>query len=1002
MPGPSDVLEITPGFAPEDASTKGSSPPAAPPSTEPVPAPVPASDPLNVEGKRVVVHWPQYGWFAGICDGWRVNTRGDYEHHIEYDDEHNTWSYKDTHRWHSLSKVEWRYEDANDAPALPPRQVPPVGTPTPDAPGTDAPADGVAPVVNNLPTSYSGPTPNQWTRPAPGQMDPLKEPARPQRERRPVDRLAFSVGALAAEHVLAADCGYDTRSPRLAGAALQIDMDVGASRLHARALESFTPTDGLSSSSSLAMAAFADATHAPLMAGWSHEECTSISTADDYADHISAAYSSLEDVAKRAVCLALDYDDISYELGSTSPQACMARELYAAAAFGAASVGVQVTPIEPTYTCDGGEHRLADIFDSKFDNCTVTFAHGDAADFAVAGLAKKKSTPDILTQREMSGREWDEPKSLEVAKLERRGAMIWVPADDPSVCNFTPVDTMFAGRIKRAADLSVAELKARCVFRGDIDIKVNHLDCNQVYAPTSRNSSSMAVDAVSVLRQQHCIGFDFELAYLQGKQMACEQRLARPPPGFRVWDERGVEMLWLMQSPLYGQGDAGAIWNRTFTNYAESGRRDSTNSSAWSSDMVCDKSTGPGFDRCDQEPCIYSKEVGRNASRCTLPLYVDDGHYYFDPTPEARRAKECDVAKFNSQFKIKWGEEDQEEDYFLGANRYRPSREVTCVTAKTYITKMINEYCGGDVNPCEKYPAAWSYMPATDELVKAYEEAVLLRAPADQELTKRYGKLFGSLIHAVKYRPDIAAAIGLAGTCLTFPTERLYRCLVHILVYLGRTASLGTWFTNHAADKGLRVFADANWGVTRSVTGFVILLAGAAIAHASRRQHCISMSSCESELIALADCAIELLHVSALLRFIGYSHEGGIDVATDNQAAYDLCHRFSSAQHTRHIDRKLFKMRELRGAGVVTVRKVPTDDNPADLFTKILTRVPFERHRKTVLGLPGDTGVEYGARARGIERKAKAAAGRNSDAARRGGSSAAPSGEGATEGAGAP
>ena len=135
----------------------------------------------------------------------------------------------------------------------------------------------------------------------------------------------------------------------------------------------------------------------------------------------------------------------------------------------------------------------------------------------------------------------------------------------------------------------------------------------------------MAVDAVSVPRQQHCIGFDFELAYLQGKQMACEQRLARPPPGFRVWDERGVEMLWLMQSPLYSQGDAGAIWNRTFTNYAESGRRDSTNSSAWSSDMVCDKSTGPGFDRCDQEPCIYSKEVGRNASRCTLPLYVDDG-----------------------------------------------------------------------------------------------------------------------------------------------------------------------------------------------------------------------------------------------------------------------------------------------------------------------------------------------------------------------------------------
>ena len=31
-------------------------------------------------------------------------------------------------------------------------------------------------------------------------------------------------------------------------------------------------------------------------------------------------------------------------------------------------------------------------------------------------------------------------------------------------------------------------------------------------------------------------------------------------------------------------------------------------------------------------------------------------------------------------------------------------------------------------------------------------------------------------------------------------------------------------------------------------------------------------------------------------------------VFTDNKAAYDLCHRFTSAQNTKHIDRKLYKM----------------------------------------------------------------------------------------------
>ena len=54
----------------------------------------------------------------------------------------------------------------------------------------------------------------------------------------------------------------------------------------------------------------------------------------------------------------------------------------------------------------------------------------------------------------------------------------------------------------------------------------------------------------------------------------------------------------------------------------------------------------------------------------------------------------------------------------------------------------------------------------------------------------------------------------------------------------------------------------------------------------------------------------------------------------------------------------MYKMRELRGAGMVTVKHLPTDLNTADLFTKILSRPVFERHRKTVLNTPGGEGVD--------------------------------------------
>ena len=41
----------------------------------------------------------------------------------------------------------------------------------------------------------------------------------------------------------------------------------------------------------------------------------------------------------------------------------------------------------------------------------------------------------------------------------------------------------------------------------------------------------------------------------------------------------------------------------------------------------------------------------------------------------------------------------------------------------------------------------------------------------------------------------------------------------------------------------------------------------------------------------------------------------------------------------------------MRGAGIVKVQYIPTDENTADLFTKVLKRQPFEKHRKVVLNL---------------------------------------------------
>ena len=81
-----------------------------------------------------------------------------------------------------------------------------------------------------------------------------------------------------------------------------------------------------------------------------------------------------------------------------------------------------------------------------------------------------------------------------------------------------------------------------------------------------------------------------------------------------------------------------------------------------------------------------------------------------------------------------------------------------------------------------------------------------------------------------------------------------------------------------------------------------------------------------------------------------YTH-GPVEVGTDNKGSYDLCHREGPAAGSRHFERKVFKMRELRGKGVVKVIKVSTEDNEADIFTKPLDRPTFERHRDTLMNV---------------------------------------------------
>ena len=82
---------------------------------------------------------------------------------------------------------------------------------------------------------------------------------------------------------------------------------------------------------------------------------------------------------------------------------------------------------------------------------------------------------------------------------------------------------------------------------------------------------------------------------------------------------------------------------------------------------------------------------------------------------------------------------------------------------------------------------------------------------------------------------------------------------------------------------------------------------------------------------------------------IGIIQHGATEVGTDNSGAYNLCHRDSRGKNSRHVERKVFKMRELRHRGIVKLALIGTKDMAADMLTKPLDDKSFQRHRRTVM-----------------------------------------------------
>lgn len=114
----------------------------------------------------------------------------------------------------------------------------------------------------------------------------------------------------------------------------------------------------------------------------------------------------------------------------------------------------------------------------------------------------------------------------------------------------------------------------------------------------------------------------------------------------------------------------------------------------------------------------------------------------------------------------------------------------------------------------------------------------------------------------------------------------------------------------------------------------------------SRRQRCTAQSTTEAEFVAASEAAKEAVWLIQLL--LEFGKENKPSLLCDNQSAIALVKNPVFHQRTKHIDVRVFYIREVQEKGIINIDYISTEHQLADILTKALPTPRFEKLRENI------------------------------------------------------
>ncbi|KAE8188965.1 hypothetical protein CF336_g5867 [Tilletia laevis] len=389
-------------------------------------------------------------------------------------------------------------------------------------------------------------------------------------------------------------------------------------------------------------------------------------------------------------------------------------------------------------------------------------------------------------------------------------------------------------------------------------------------------------------------GMDVKTAYLNGELDV--DLYMKQPPGYDDGSGRACKLL----RTLYGLKQSGRYWYH----------------------KLRDRVLEAGFTQLKTEPCLFFRWT--ESGPIIILVYVDDVAIAA-PTEEM-------VAEIKRQFTTWFKMTDNGPlTSMLGIRIHRSTcGRVATMSQSGYVSQILQRYGMADCKPAKT--------PMADAMKNLGPRVGSMATVKERH---EFAALVGCLLWLAQgTRPDIAFQVGKLARFMANPSPEHTDAAKRVLRYLAGTRDLCLRF-RHTDVAQLVGYADSDHGADpttrRSVSGYVFFLYGNPVTWRSKLQDTVSVSSTEAEYVALSEATREAIWAIQLLQELKLHANGPVDLHTDNTGAEALARNPQSHQRTKHIRIHHHLVRDCNADGTIKVKRVHTDDNPADLMTKTVT-----------------------------------------------------------------